>query len=285
MPTYFPQINSNLIMTQLPYSTDQGFGTIVQDVESGPRFTYPMRGAGHSGFPTGPLGRFNLNFPNITDAEVSTLKAFHASMSGRWGAFRFLDPGGNLLQYSEDFTQTYWDKSNGPVTVGGLVADPLGGGQCYSLTSGASISAVLGQVGPADGGMSGFIMCVSAWIQVQDPNQLIFIGFANSSFVLRGEYYRPTQGVWVRIKHTEVLWDNNAFRAIIGGAQSTFQGGRQMYVFGAQVVPMKGEGARVAAPSRWGYHANCRFDVDMFERQVGGPNQNTLSLPVVEFNV
>src|SRR5665213_3229277 len=101
--TFFPQINSNYILTQLPYESGSAFETIVGDVESGPRFTFPRRASGLDGYPQKPLFSGILNFPTITDAEAATLKTFFDAQYGRYGTFAFTDVNGNLFQYSESF--------------------------------------------------------------------------------------------------------------------------------------------------------------------------------------
>lgn len=280
---YFPQINGNMILTQLPYSAQLAYETIVQDMESGPRFSFPRRAASLTGHPTTPLGRFNVSFPNITDAEVEDLQTFFRARKGRLEAFSFLDPGGNLLEYSQDFSQSYWDKSNGPVTVGASVVDPFGGSIAKQLSAGGGDSYILGRIGPVDPNLSGFRMCASAWVNARDVGVSMFIGFQNSAGTKFGTEHALPFERWVRISHSFTLDDDNTWKFVLGG-NSTWTSGRQVYVFCAQVSPMKGEGAEVSTPGNYGYHANCRFDVDVFERRCLGPNQNSVLLPIVEVN-
>ena len=284
MPNLFPQVNANAITTQLPYVNGIAFQTIVQDVEVGIRFSYPLRGVGLTGFPTGPLGKFGVNYSQITDAEVASLLSFFESMKGRKTAFRFLDPGGNLITFSEDFSQSDWDKSNGPVTITGPTIDPFGGNRATALVGGGSNAYIKIPVGPTDGGMSGVVVCGSVWVKTPDIGARLQIGFLNSTFSIYDNTDFPLpQNSWVRIFHTFKITDNNEWFLAIGG-NAEWAGGRTMNMFGAMVAPTKGEGAYVKTPGNYGYHQYCRFDTDVFQRQVLGPNQNSLVLPIVEIN-
>ena len=284
MPTY-PQISSNLIITQLPYGVDLSFDTVSQDMDTGMRWSFPRRNGGLTGYPTGPLRRFGVNYTNITDSESDVLEAFFNSMRGKWGEFRFLDPSGNLLQYSEDFSQSYWNKSNGPVTVGSTgVSDPFGGSLATALIGGGTNAFAMAVAGPSDGGINGYRLCASAWVKTPDSGIQLVIGFRDSTGVVRGTTWNLPQNAWKRIYHSEIMWDANEFRMVLGGS-STWASGRTLNFFGVQVTSTKGEGAYAKSPDNWGYHQRCRFDTDSFERRVLGPNQNSVQLPIQEIYV
>lgn len=273
MPTYYPQINGNLIITQLPYTSELAYSTVVQDLETGMRWTYPLRGVSLPGYPNFPLGRFTLNYPGITDAEAATLEAFFNSMRGKWLTFRFLDPSGNLLQFSEDFTKSYWSKTASH-TAG--QADPFNNTNATLLGSGN----VEGVVGPSDGGMQGIVMCASIWAKASAGGVSATIGFLdNSTSTFYSNTFLVPTGNWLRVSKTLVLPTNNQFlfKLTISGGSCT--------VFGAQVAPTKGESAYVRTPGNYGYHENVRFDTDYFDVNVSGPNQNAIVLPAVEINV
>ena len=281
----FPQINSNLILTQLPYSAGVAFETVATDMETGMRWSFPRRGGGISGYPGSALGRFGINFSSITDSEVDVLESFFESMRGRWAKFSLLDPGGNLVQHSEDYSEAYWNKSNGPVTIGGTgITDPFGGTLATALVGNGSNAYIMGLVGPSAGGINGYRLCASTWAKTPDSGIQLMIGFMNSTgTVFRSTTWDLPPNKWIRIYHSETMWDTNSFRVIIGGL-NTWASGRTINLFGAQVAAMKGEGAYVRSPDRWGYHEYCRFDVDAFSRRVLGPNQNAVNLPIVEVN-
>lgn len=315
MPTYFPQINSNLIITQVPYASGFNFDTVSSDVETGMRWAYPRRmntdldeGPPHSGFyaPVA-LGRFALNYPNVTDDEAVTLKNFFDSMMGRYGSFSFLDPSGNLLGYSEEFgpDSPFWtltnitlERSPYPTPSNG-VRDPFSSSLRASTfqAAGADCYAEAPIGGPNAVGLysltqlSGLVMCFSIYAQALQVNQTLFIGFKDSvTLETRGVTKPLPLGQWVRLDYSTVMWTDNVFNVIIGG-NGTFSnsiGDQEIQFFGAQVSPMKGPGAYIATPTLngggFGYHASVRFDTDEFARQIAGPNQNAIQLPCYEYN-
>lgn len=285
MPVYFPQINSNLILTQLPYSAGLAFDTVVQDVETAMRWAFSRRA--NTDLPDDysqlPLGKFNIGFSSITDAEVATLKTFFESMYGRYGEFRLLDPGGNLLPSSEDFTSLSWDRGNGPVNIISIATDPFGGLLATKLFGAGTDSYMLATLGPSDGGINGFVACVSVWVKANSANQEILLGFASFTGVIAGTTWQLPQNQWKRIFYSAVLWDDNPFRAILGSSGTW--NNTDIDVFGFQVSPTKGEGPYVKSPDNYGYHPYVRFDTDTFQRQSLGPDQNVLQLPMFEFNV
>ena len=281
---FLPQVNSNFIVTQLPYRSRVGFETVIADVESGPRFAYPRRAVGLTGYPTKPLleGAM-LNYTMITDAEVTTLQTFFNNVRGRWGRFSILDPGGNALLYSEDFTQSYWGKVN--CSIGSSSQpDPFGGNLATLISGNGSDSYISGLIGPPNGGLNGFVVNTSIWIKRVDDRVPIFVGVKSSSSVLIGKTWILPANVWTRIEATVVLTDNDAFNFVLGG-NSTWSGGDQIYCFGAQVVPMKGSGGYYKSPELYGYHPICRFDVDGFNLKQIEPNRNQLQLPVKELQI
>lgn len=266
---YFPQINANLILTQSPYSTESAFENVDVTLETGVMWSYPLRGSGLTGYPSGPLGKFAVDFSSITDGEVNTLFAFFQSVRGRWLPFRFLDPNGNLLQYSQDFTNAAWTK-----TLTAVVGqpDPFGHALGCSLTAGY-MQAV---AGPSDGGMSGFVMCASIWLKALAGGVTASIGFVDQTTSMQYlKTFSLPANSWLRISRNLVLSTNNQFVFYLSVSGSCD-------AFGAQVSPMKGEGAYQCAPGNYGYHAICRFDTDIFETKAVGPNQNQVSLPIQE---
>jgi hypothetical protein len=222
----------------------------------------------------------------ITDAEVASLYSFLQGMRGKWGSFGFLDPGGNLLQYSEDFTQAYWTKT--VVSVGSAVTDPFGGNLATALTSSSSNGYITAVIGPSGGGLLNYVLNASAWVRATGGGQTICIGFLDSTGSgYSVKTYQLPNGSWVRISWNVQMWSSNYFRFILGG-ENTWGSGATIDVFGCQVAPTKGEGAyvRTSGPMgpSYGWHPNCRFDVDMIMRTSLGPNQNQLELLVQEHN-
>ena len=280
---YYPQIYSNAMITQLPYETQSIFDTVTQDMETGMRWSFSRTANNLDGYPAAPLTQFGVNYSNITDNEVATIKAFFDSQRGMWGQFGFVDPGGNLLQYSEDFTQNYWNKSNGPVSIGSSsVTDPFGGALAMSLIGNGPNAYLTGVIGPPEGGFMDWVLNASVWVKSPDVGGELRVGFIDSTFSeYRAKNWSLPQNRWIRISHTAKIWTPGEIRIVIGGF-AAWTSARTINMFGAQVTPMKGEGAYVKSPGRYGFRSHCRFGTDVLSVKMLGPNSNALNLPIQE---
>ena len=248
-------------MVQRPYVTTLAHLTTAVDQPSGPRYGYAWR--------TEPLGRWNLQYKSLTDAELAVLEAFFASMRGRYGAFIYLDPGGNLVQYSEDFTNASWSNS---ASIGGAVADPFGGNRALSATGTSLSTCVL-----PSGGASGFVLCGSIWVKMASA-QTLSVGFIDSnSSPLGSTAWALPAGQWRRIWCSITLATASSVSLLISGSSWSAA------LFGAQCAPLPGPGGYQRTPGNCGLRAKCRFDTDRFEVQHVGPNENGLQLKVAEY--
>ncbi len=270
---YFPQINSSGIITALPYQSALSSRTTSEDsAYTGKRYAWKWR--------VNPLGGFIINLQNLTTAEVTVLQNFFYSMEGRKGEFTFLDPGGNLVNYSDDFTNAAWHKSS--ITVGASVTDPFGGSLATSLTSSATSGLVYTTVIPA-GNASGFVVTASVWAKAPAAGQSIAIGFLDNSLTNLGYIIWPlVQNVWRRVFCTITLATNNPIIVNIGGA-NTWGTSQVIQLFSASCAPLPGPGPRLLTPGMDGLRTYCRFDADDFTINYQDFGQTNISLPVMEY--
>jgi hypothetical protein len=284
VPNYFPQTNANGVITQNPYKTTQSFNSIVQEMPFARAFSTSQRGSGLNNFPTTPISNFAVGYTSVTDAEVATLQTFFDSMKGSLGSFIFLDPDGNLVNNSEDFTQASWTSQNSGVTVttnGGL-ADPFGGTRASLLTATTSNSNYAPIVVAAGQLPNNFVLCGSLYAMAMAANQTLSLGFVDSGFgVLGNGVSSLPQNVWTRIYFAMQISSSSYIRLLIGGFGTW--NSSAIRIFGPQCTPSMGPGSYSKSPENYGYHANCRFDTDNFTVTKIGPNQNSLALPVAEF--
>jgi len=260
---YFPQLNSTGLIAQRPYAITQETLTTLQDQPTGRRYAKAWR--------TNPLARWTLNNSHLTDAELVTLEAFFDQQAGRYGEWSYLDPGGNLVQYSGDFAQAAWVKSN--VTVGAAQTDPFGGTRATALTgsvAGAYIDTALTPTA-----VNGFVMCASVWVKAPSGSPVASIGFDDGGNIFTE--FTLTAGEWRRIHHPRTITSAGTIRVRIGIGATT------LHVFGAQCVPMRGPGAYARSPQNYGYHAKCRFDMDSLGVRYLGPNQNAVAVSILEY--
>jgi len=84
--------------------------------------------------PVAETEEWQLRYAALSDSELASLQQFFTAMEGSLNSFTLVDPSGNLLAWSEDFSNAVW--SAGPlVTLTGQIADPLGGTGAWRLSN------------------------------------------------------------------------------------------------------------------------------------------------------
>jgi hypothetical protein len=268
--TYYPQINANGVVTQSPYKSSLSFNNIYQAMPFGRGYSFAQRGSGLNNFPTGPLGSFSVNYTSITDAEVALLSTFFDAMQGSLQPFCFLDPDGNLVNNSEDFSQASWvgQSSGVTVTTNGGLADPLGGSRASQLGGGSYTPVVV----PTAGLPTGFVLCASAYVKALAGGMTFTIGFNG----LSSAAWPLANGQWTRVYFAQAVNSGGPVSMLLSWSGN-------IQIFGPSCQPCMGPGNYSKSPDNFGYHPNCRFDTDKFTFVRQGPNQNALALPIAEF--
>jgi hypothetical protein len=269
---YFPQVLSEGVTTSLPYESNLGYRTVLDRMENGKQYAYKWR--------TNPLGQFSVNLPLMTSSEVATLRDFIYACEGRLREFAFLDPGGNLVNYSDDFSHASW--GNTAVTVGGSVTDPFGGTEARLCTATSGNSLLFPTVLPS-GNASGWVLCASVWARALSPGQTLSIGFIDSGFgVLENTIWELPQDQWTRIHHTITLATSSYIRVLIGGFGTWNSTAIQL--FSAQCVPMPGPGPRLLTPGADALRTKCRLGSDDINITNSGVNQFSATIPIEEYS-
>lgn len=269
--SYFPQLNASGLITSLPYNVVKSYLTTEDRVQIGKKYGFKWR--------SNPISRFNLSLTNIKQSELDIIRDHFYSMEGRKGEFIFLDPGGNLVNYSDDFSNASWTKAN--VTVGGPNFDPKGGTLALTCTSTNNNGLLYTTVLPA-GNASGLVLCGSVWARAAASGQKLSIGFIDSGFnVIGSTTWDLPYDVWTRISHTMMLATNSYIRLLIGGF-GTWDSSA-IHLFSAQCSPMIAPGPRMLTPGMDGLFAKCRYDSDDLLVVNAGPNQFSLNVPILEY--
>jgi hypothetical protein len=271
-PTYFPQLLSGGVSTAMPYESMLEYRTITDELENGKRYAYKWR--------DNPLGKFKVNLSLLTDTEAANVRSFLLSVEGRLQSFIFLDPGGNLVGYSDLLSDSSWTKTS--VTVGSAVADPFGGSLATSCLATSGDSKMVASVLPA-GNASGFVLCASAWVRATGSGQTLRIGFQDSTATLLGSTtWTLPQNQWIRIFHSITLGTNNPVSIIIGGG-STWNSSTIQF-FSLQCVPLPGPGPRLLTPGADALRPKCRLGSDDSTINYLGVNQQSTTILIEEFS-
>lgn len=267
---YFPQI-SNSITTQLPYTSGRTFCTAVAKVDTGLKYSFPWFGSGLTNFPTGPLGRWIVNFPSIIEADFGILQAFVGGVAvGRLNEFSFLDPGGNLVLFSELLSDGSWVRSGGSISATGQ-PDPYGGSRATSFGAGPTLKTL---ILPAGFG-NGFGFNASFFVKAAGSGQsaTVLLTDNTTTFVTKTI---PLGTGWKRCDVGGIVSGNNPVYAqySVSGACT---------LFGLQCVASPGPGAYRKTPGSYGYRPKCRLDTDDLSWTNLQFNSIKLSLPITEY--
>jgi hypothetical protein len=264
---YFPQ-NSRGAMAQKQHQATASFETVKNALPTGRRFTYARR-------PT-PLSAFTLGMSSISSGDRAIYEAFFATVDGRLRSFTYLDPNGNLVPASEDFSASSWTLAG--VSAGSAVTDPFGGTCAMSMASTGSDGIMYAPVLPS-GGAIGFWLCASVWAKAPASGTKLAIGFRSSSGANlgRASFDCPAND-WTRIRYAVQLVMSDPVYVQIGG-DSTWAS-RTINLFGAQVSPMRGPGAYAKTPGNLGMVTNCRFGTDSLEFRNIGNNEWSVDIQI-----
>lgn len=274
MATYFPQIAG--VTTSLPYAESLAFNTRTTDNEAaGKRFA--------SSRVPDPVRQFGVVFDNINATGRDELEAFFDAMKGRLNAFQFLNPGGNLIQRSEDFSHASWTKSN--VSVGAAQADPNGGSNGYRLTGSASDSYIRSEFLPDGDALTvangdALTFTASVWFKAVSAPHDLAIAFYHSGGT--ATKLVPITLAWQRFWFTWTADTDNALSVQIGGS-STWGSSVAVDVYGPQVAPLPGPGGYHPTPAGYGLFPQCRFVRDEFPDEGVNPGLSRIELPVITF--
>lgn len=254
-------------MTQLPSATGMMFDNFTQDSLTRKRYSYANL--------VTPLGRWGINFTSIKDSELATLEAFFNAQLGRLKPFTFLDPHGNLVTASENFSDGSWALTAVTVAATGQ-PDPFGGSLASRMAS--SGSEDMETVVLPGGSASGVTLCASVYVKMQSGSGSLTIGFKDAGAGIVASKAWPVDTNWRRIFCPVTLATAGVIRVFLTG----LAGSASAFMFGFQVAPLPGPGAYTKTPGNYGLHSKCYFATDVFGVTLKQYNSNAVSLPIEE---
>jgi hypothetical protein len=194
---------------------------------------------------------WELRATGLTAAEWNAIEALFAAASGMWQPFTFLDPVGNLLAESEDFSASAWTNSALMDLTAGA-NDPLGTTRATAVTNAGEATGAIAQTLAVPGN---FQYCLSVWARTTSGTSVTLSisttgGSATKTFAL------GTQ--WVRV----VLAANLAQTtdSVTFGAQ--IAAGGSIDLFGMQAEAQWGPSDYKLTGTTGGVYAGARFGAD-----------------------
>ena len=250
----FPQLSSGAV-SQFPFSVDTGYRTLVNRTPDGSEI-YATDVDFH-------VRRWQLNLNQLSDQEWQSILDLHQKVEGRLHTFLFLEPGGNLLSWSEAFADPVWVMDPG-ITVTGDQTDPFGGTGAGRVTNSGAQGSLLQVLNvPASfrhvGSIWARTAASGAALQVSDTaSQTVAATFDNSN-----QWKRYSVGYNL----TSAL-DSVDFKVVVPASSTVDVYGPQLE---AQPAPSKYKKTLQQA----GVYPNARFEDDVLADRATGVNRHS----------
>lgn len=211
---------------------------------------------------------WQLEYCGLSDTEIGALQQFFQTQEGSLNGFTFVDPGSNLLAWSEALNNSAWSASP-LLTLEGGIADALGGTNGWHLINAGSGPQSLTQTLQAPGD---YTYCFSAHIRsAQATNVTLTAGNRSAT--------SPIGSTWTRISLAG-SGDQNGTSVVFG---IEVPASTSIDVFGPQAEAQ-------SAPSQYrtsttgGVYANARFKNDAFWFTTLGVNRHSATVNIFYAN-
>ena len=256
----FPQLSSGAV-SQFPFAVNTRYRTLVNRALDGSEI-YATDVNFHK-------RRWDLDLNQLSDQEWQSILDLHQRVEGRLQTFLFLEPGGNLLSWSEAFGDPVWLMGPGIMVADGQ-PDPFGGTRAGRVTnSGAqgSLSQVLSV--PASFRYAGSIWARTAAsgvaLQVSDTaSQTVVASFNNSNQWKRYSVgYNLTSGL------------ESVDLKVVVPAGSTVD------VYGPQLEAQPAPSKYKKTLQQAGVYANARFEDDVLADRAIGVNRHSGAIRIL----
>ncbi|HVO97434.1 MAG TPA: hypothetical protein VMT15_05175 [Bryobacteraceae bacterium] len=194
---------------------------------------------------------WELHAKGLTGVEWSAIEALFQAASGMWQSFTFLDPAGNLLANSEDFSGPGW--TNGALTdLTAGATDPFGTRRATGVTNAGGGAQAVAQTLAAPGN---FQYCLSLWA-CSNSGTSVTLAISTAGASATKTFALGTQ--WSRVSLAANLGQNTS--SVTFGAQ--LPAGGTIQLFGMQAEAQPGASDYKQTGASGGVYANARFASD-----------------------
>lgn len=250
----FPQLLSGA-MAQLPLTRETRFRTRRNQMRNGNTV--------HLADPDFEQRSWDLVLRDLTDTEWQAIEDLYHATRGKIGSFAFLDPGANLLRWSENPAQAPWSPTGVAIES---EPDPFGGLRAAQLPSGLSVSQSLNA--PA-----GYRYAASAWLRSTAGGA--FLRVSDDGAAVR-EQAVTANGQWTRYA---VRYDaTSAAETVV----LTFGAGSgPLSIYGAQLEAQTATSPYKRTTERGGVFPNTRFDQDTLVERATAPGKRETRIRLI----
>lgn len=245
----FPQLSSGAI-AQLPLRRETRYRTLVNRMLDGSE----IRVTDLDYFDR----RWELPLEHVSDAEFQALRDLFDAAEGGLQSFLFLEPGENLLAWSEKFTEAVWVKSGVSVAEG--IADPFGGTDASQLSGAGTLSQTLAIP-------DSLRYAASLWARTSQPGAALQWNGASVAF--------DTSGQWRRYSLS-----TPGGGAAESGVFAVLAPGGSVDLYGAQLEAQPAVSNYKKTLQQGGVHPGARFSTDTLEDRATGPGEHAAVLSI-----
>lgn len=198
--------------------------------------------------PDGAIAGWTLRATGLTRAEWNAIESLFQQTSGMAGTFTFLDPVGNLLLHSENFSVGVWT-AGALVQLTAGIGDPFGTSRATLLVNTGQASAGVTQILNVPGN---FQFCLSAWVR-STSGSAVMLAIASSS--------KP---IAVGTGWTRVYFSSNPGQAVATTVAFGMQvvAGGSVELFGIQAEAQLGPSDYKITGAAGGVYPKARFGSD-----------------------
>ncbi len=239
-------------MAQLPLRKETGYRTLVNRALDGRE----IRVQDQDYFAL----EWELPVELLTDAEWQAIQDLFVASEGRLKSFLFLEPGENLLAWSEKFIEDIWAKTGVTVTEG--IGDPLGGTLASRLTGAGSISQSLNI--PAK-----LRYAASIWAKTSQAGAALEL---NDNAGQAATAAVTSDGLWRRYS-LSTAWTASTSETVT--FRVTQPAGATVDIHGAQLEPHPAASYYKKALERGGAHPGARFSSDTLGDRATEPGRHS----------
>ena len=258
--TVFPQLSSGAV-AQFPFRKELRFRTLVNQAADGSeiRFAdvdYQARA-------------WELAVHQLSDQEWQSIEDLHNQVEGRLQTFLFLEPGANLLAWSERFSNAVWQKSGG-VSALDAQPDPVGGSSAGQLTN----PGPAGTVSQVISAPASFRYAGSVWARTADSGAKLQVG-DTASQVVTVDF--DTSNQWKRY--------SVGYNLSSGSESVSFEVavpvGATVDIYGPQLEAQPAPSAYKKTFQQAGIYPNARFDSDVLADRAMGVSRHSGVIRIV----
>ncbi len=213
---------------------------------------------------------WEIALSDLSDEELNRISTLFDTVEGRLGTFLFLDPAGNLLQWSEDLSRNCWQKGAMLQLFPGI-ADPFGGTGAVRVTNAGQSAQNVSQgvAAPAT-----FVYCLSVYARTAAAG--------SCNLIIQAGQNRQTA-----VMDLHSSWSRYSLSSSAGAGLDQVSFGLELapgasvdfFGFQAEAQPAASSYRRTLNSSA--LYTAARFDADEFATVTDGPGRHSSALRIV----